>query len=237
MKPNRNYLLLLSSQFLSAFGDNAILMVILGPLMAQLREGKITTGEAADFNIIYTSLLFVPYVLLAPLAGYLNDRFAKKRWLIGGNFIKLLGTALAAASVSAGPIWLGVGYFIVGIGACVYSPAKYGILPEILPLERLVKANGSVELLTLIAILTGMISGAQLFDRFPVAGLLRDHHGSVWGLAGAELVDVPDSLVLPRCVCATACVNFFRTRRICWQTDAWRACWWGPRFFGFAAPC
>lgn len=164
MKPTRNYSLLLSGQFLSAFGDNAILMIILGPLMAQLREGIITPVEQQITNIIYTSLLFIPYVLLAPLAGYLNDRFAKERWLMGGNFIKLTGTALAALSVMMGPIWLGLGYFIVGVGACVYSPAKYGILPEILPEERLVKANGTVELLTLIAILAGNISGALMFD-------------------------------------------------------------------------
>jgi LPLT family lysophospholipid transporter-like MFS transporter len=61
-------------------------------------------------------------------------------------------------------VWLAVGYFVVGIGACVYSPAKYGILPEILPNERLVKANGMMEFLTLAAILAGSISGALAFD-------------------------------------------------------------------------
>jgi LPLT family lysophospholipid transporter-like MFS transporter len=61
-------------------------------------------------------------------------------------------------------MWQAVGYFVVGIGACVYSPAKYGILPEILPSERLVKANGMMEFLTLAAILAGSISGALAFD-------------------------------------------------------------------------
>jgi len=65
--------------------------------------------------------------------------------------------------------WMVVGYLIVGGGACVYSPAKYGILPEILPTERLVKANGTVELLTLVAILTGNIGGAIAFDKLPLA--------------------------------------------------------------------
>ena len=66
-------------------------------------------------------------------AGYLNDRFSKNRWLLGGNFIKLLGPPRAAMSIVCRPTWLAAGYFMVGIGACVYSPAKYGILPEILP--------------------------------------------------------------------------------------------------------
>ena len=161
----RNYPLLLASQFLSAFADNFILMLILGPLLIALKNGNITEMQQSVANIYYTSLLLVPYVLLAPMAGYLNDRFSKNRWLVGGNFIKILGTAAAALSIVGGQAWLAVGYFIVGIGACVYSPAKYGILPEILPQERLVKANGMMEMLTLVAILTGNIAGAVAFDK------------------------------------------------------------------------
>jgi len=85
MKPARNYPLLLASQFWGAFGDNFILVVILGPIMNQFRDGKISAQTQSFENIYYTSLLFVPYVLLAPVAGYLNDRFAKNRWLLGGN--------------------------------------------------------------------------------------------------------------------------------------------------------
>jgi LPLT family lysophospholipid transporter-like MFS transporter len=111
----------------------------------------------------------MPYVLLAPFAGYLNDRFSKNWWLLGGNLIKLAGAAVTALGVRGNHLWLGVGYFIVGIGACVYSPAKYGILPEILPKERLVKANGLLELLTVVAILAGNIGGAMAFDKLPLS--------------------------------------------------------------------
>jgi LPLT family lysophospholipid transporter-like MFS transporter len=160
--------LLLASQFLSAFADNFILMLILGPLLTQLKNGKITTMQQSVANIYYTSLLLVPYVLLAPLAGYLNDRFSKNRWLLGGNLIKLIGTVAAAMSIVSGQRWLVAGYLIVGIGAAIYSPAKYGILPEILPEERLVKANGMMEMLTLVAILTGIIGGSSAFDNLPL---------------------------------------------------------------------
>jgi LPLT family lysophospholipid transporter-like MFS transporter len=164
----RNFPLLLASQFLSAFADNFILMLILGPLLTQFRMGKITAMQQSLANIYYTSLLLLPYVLLAPLAGYLNDRFSKNRGLLGGNLIKLLGAGAAAMSIVSGPNWLAAGYFIVGIGACIYSPAKYGILPEILPNERLVKANGLMEMLTLVAILTGIIGGSSAFDNLPL---------------------------------------------------------------------
>jgi len=168
MKARRNYPLLLASQFLGAFGDNAILALLLGPLMVKLRTGSITEQQQSIANILYTSLLFVPYVLLAPVAGYLNDRYPKTMWLKGGNLIKVAGTLVASLSLAGPSIWLGIGYFIVGIGACIYSPAKYGILPEILPSERLVKANGTVEFLTLVAILVGNIGGAIMVDRLPL---------------------------------------------------------------------
>ncbi|HVZ66136.1 MAG TPA: MFS transporter [Lacunisphaera sp.] len=163
---NRNYPLLLAGQFLGALGDNAILAVILGQLTYLQLAGTITATQLRTYNTIYTSLLFVPYVLLAPLAGYLNDRYAKTAWLTGGNALKVAGTALCALSVWFGPAWQGLGYLVVGVGACFYGPAKYGILPEILPRERLVKANGTVELLTLVAILGGAIAGSILADVF-----------------------------------------------------------------------
>lgn len=165
----RNYPLLLASQFLGAFGDNAILAVIVGQLTVLQKAGGLGMDELRTRSALYTSLLFFPYVLLAPLAGFLNDRFAKTTWLFGGNFLKLVGTAVCSLSVWYGYSWQAPGYLIVGIGATVYGPAKYGILPEILPLARLVKANGLIELLTLLAILLGAIAGAVMVDRLPVA--------------------------------------------------------------------
>ena len=166
MNSQRNYPLLLVSQFLGAFGDNAILAVILGQLTYLKMAGKISEEELRTSNTLYTSLLFIPYVLLAPIAGFLNDRYSKTRWLAGGNLIKILGTLLCALSISYGQLWQGIGYFVVGIGSCFYGPAKYGILPEILPRERLVKANGTIELLTLVAILGGAIAGSIMADRW-----------------------------------------------------------------------
>ena len=186
MSSSRNYPLLLAGQFLSAFGDNAILAVIVGQLTYLQKAGAITATELRTRNTIYTSLLFVPYVLLAPLAGYLNDRFAKTKWLVGGNALKLLGTALCALSVWFGATWQGFGYLVVGIGACFYGPAKYGVLPEILPRERLVKANGMVELLTLVAILGGAIAGSVLADVFKDRVLVS--YGVLLGLFGAALL-------------------------------------------------
>ncbi len=186
MKSNRNYTLLLSGQFLGAFGDNAILAVIVGQLTYLQKAGAITAAELRTSNTLYTSLLFLPYVLLAPLAGYLNDRYSKTAWLTGGNALKLLGAGVCGLSVWFGPLWQGLGYLLVGVGACFYGPAKYGILPEILPRERLVKANGTVELLTLVAILGGAIAGSVLADVFKDRVLVS--YGVLGAIFGAALL-------------------------------------------------
>jgi MFS transporter, LPLT family, lysophospholipid transporter len=174
----RNYPLLLVNQFLSAFGDNFILTLILGPLMMRLAKGEITDQAQSIANIYYTSLLFIPYIVLAPLTGYLNDRFSKSRWLLGGNLVRLAGAGLVAQG------WPAAGYLIVGIGAAVYSPAKYGILPEIVRPERLVKANGMLEMLTVVAILAGNVGGAKAFSLFS----LRNCYLIVIGIYGVALV-------------------------------------------------
>lgn len=169
MKEGRDYRLLLWGQFLGAFGDNFILKAILGPLTYELARGSITVQQVNAENALFSAVFFVPFIVLAPLAGYLNDRMPKTAWLFGGNLIKVLGAGLCLAGVAAPSgarayFWQVLGYTVVGLGACVYSPAKYGILPEILPAERLVKANGSVEMLTLVAIVTGLSAGAALYD-------------------------------------------------------------------------
>lgn len=74
---SRNYPLLLAGQFLGAFGDNAILAVIVGQLTYLNHAGTLSDAGLRTASTLYTSLLFIPYVLLAPLAGHLNDRHAR----------------------------------------------------------------------------------------------------------------------------------------------------------------
>lgn len=168
MKTAKNYKLLLGSQFLSAFADNVLLAVIIGQLTFMLKNHEITADQNRLYNTFYTAVFFIPYILLAPFAGFLNDRFAKTRSLLSGNSIKIFGALIGALSIWWGYQWQALGYLIVGIGACVYGPAKYGILPEILPDDQLVKANGTVELLTIAAILAGPFTGAWLVDELAV---------------------------------------------------------------------
>jgi LPLT family lysophospholipid transporter-like MFS transporter len=169
-RAGRNYPLLLAGQFLGAFGDNFLLAAILGPLTYELGAGRITEAQVNGENALFGLVFSIPFIVLAPLAGFLNDRMPKTRWLVGGNLVKLAGTAVGFAGVSAlgaghGHALAVAGYAIVGAGACVYSPAKYGILPEVVAAHRLVKANAAVEMLTLVAIVGGLGAGGVLYDR------------------------------------------------------------------------
>jgi LPLT family lysophospholipid transporter-like MFS transporter len=178
----RNYPLLLGSLSLSALADNALLSVLIGPLTFLRAQGQITEQQVNSTNAIYSALFFIPFLVLAPVAGYLNDRHPKTRWLLGGNLIRLAGVLLALAGVALGHNWHGAGYLLAGVGACCFSPAKYGILPEIMPAARLVKANGTVEMLTLVSILAGLGAGAKLIDQFSVTACLGIVAG-VYGLS------------------------------------------------------
>ncbi len=149
---NKQIYPLLFAQFLSAFGDNAILFTVIAMVM-----------QSHDLPTWYVPALqssfLVAYVILAPWVGGLADKYAKSRVLIFGNVIKAVGAGLLLAKVE--PL---VAYFIVGVGATLYSPAKYGILPELVGHDVLVKANSWVEGSTILAILLGMLVGAKLAD-------------------------------------------------------------------------
>ena len=140
----------MTAQFLSAFADNALLIAAIALLKARNETGLIP-GLQESF--------IVPYILLAPFAGPLADSFPKGRVMFGANALKLAGTALILAGTH--PL---IGYALVGIGAALYSPAKYGILTQLFSAAKLVRANGMLEGSTIAAILLGTVSGGLLAD-------------------------------------------------------------------------
>ena len=140
-----------SAQFLSAFGDNALLFATLALLKAEFYP---------DWSQPILQMVFVgAYIIFAPFVGQVADSFPKGRVMMFANSLKLLG----AASICFGfnPF---IGYTLVGIGAAAYSPAKYGILGELTTGDKLVKATGLMESSTIAAILLGSVAGGVLAD-------------------------------------------------------------------------
>lgn len=143
---------LLIAQFLSAFGDNAILFAVVAMVMQspQLPAWYVPALQSA---------FLLAYVIFAPWVGAWADQHPKGRVLIAANLIKAGGTILLLLGLE--PL---LAYGIVGAGAALYSPAKYGILPELAGHRLLVKANSWIEGSTILAILLGMLAGAKVAD-------------------------------------------------------------------------
>ncbi len=111
-------------------------------------------------------LFFVTsYVILAPFVGAFADELPKGRVMFITNLVKVVGCIMMFFSVH--PL---IAYAVVGFGAAAYSPAKYGILTELLPPEKLVAANGWIEGLTVLSIIFGtVLGGALVSERFAAA--------------------------------------------------------------------
>ncbi|WP_369789833.1 lysophospholipid transporter LplT [Rouxiella sp. WC2420] len=157
------------AQFLSAFGDNALLFATLALIKQQLYP---------DWSQPVLQMAFVAaYIILAPFVGQFADSFAKGRVMMFANGLKLIGALVICFGFN--PF---LGYGLVGVGAAAYSPAKYGILGEITSGDKLVKANGLMESSTIAAILLGSVAGGALADWHITAALM------ICGLAYAAAV-------------------------------------------------
>jgi MFS family permease len=156
---NKGFYTLLIAQFFSALADNALLFAAIA-LLAELKAPDWHTPLLQQFFVI-------SYILLAPFVGSIADAFPKGRVMFISNFVKVVGCV--AMIFGMAPVYA---YGIVGIGAAAYSPAKYGILTEMLPSGLLVKGNGWMEGSTVTAIIVGAIIGGKLASDDPHFAML-----------------------------------------------------------------
>ncbi len=154
----RGFYTLLIAQFLSAIADNALLFALISML------------SKMDAPLWHTPMLkwvfVISYIVLAPFVGPFADAQSKGRVMFLTNGIKFFGCILALLGLP--PLYV---YAIVGIGAAAYSPAKYGILTEILPSNLLIKANAWMEGTTVAAIVLGPIFGTMIAKNNPLFGI------------------------------------------------------------------
>jgi MFS transporter, LPLT family, lysophospholipid transporter len=143
---NRGFYTILAAQFFSALADNALLFAAIA-LLASLHAQAWQTPVLQQFFVF-------AYIVLAPFVGPFADSLPKGRVMFVANAVKLLGCI--AMLMGTHPL---LAYGLVGVGAAMYSPAKYGILTEYLPHQKLVLANGWMEGLTVAAIILGSILG------------------------------------------------------------------------------
>jgi len=147
----RGFYIIMAAQFFSALADNALLIAAI----VLLRDIYNSQEYAPLLKFYFT----VSYVVLAAFVGAFADSMPKGRVMLISNTIKIGGCALLLFHVN--PL---LAYAIVGLGAAAYSPAKYGILTELLPPKQLVVANAWIEGLTVSAIILGVLLGGWLLQ-------------------------------------------------------------------------
>jgi LPLT family lysophospholipid transporter-like MFS transporter len=149
---------IMSAQFFSSLADNALLVAAVELLRLSKAPAWQTPALAPMFALFY--------VILAPFVGAFADSMPKGRVMFISNSIKIIGCLMML--FGSHPL---LAYAVVGLGAAAYSPAKYGILTELLPPSQLVKGNAWIEGLTVGSIILGVVLGGLLIGR-QLSGLL-----------------------------------------------------------------
>ena len=156
---NRSFYIIMAAQFFSSLADNALLIAAIA-LLVQLNAPAWMTPLLKLFFVL-------SYVLLAAFVGAFADSRPKGNVMFITNTIKFVGCVVML--FGSHPL---LAYAIVGLGAAAYSPAKYGILTELLPPEKLVAANGWIEGLTVGSIILGTVLGGVLISKTVSQSLL-----------------------------------------------------------------
>jgi acyl-[acyl-carrier-protein]-phospholipid O-acyltransferase/long-chain-fatty-acid--[acyl-carrier-protein] ligase len=154
---------LIATQFQGAFNDNGLKFFVIFLIL-----GTNPSASQKDLLVFYVGNLFaVPFLLFSMAGGYLADHFSKRSVAIGTKVFEILAMLFAIYAFSQGSTRLAFAViFLASTQAAFFGPAKYGLLPEVLPEELLSWGNGILELTTFVAIIAGAVAGPLLAQRF-----------------------------------------------------------------------
>jgi acyl-[acyl-carrier-protein]-phospholipid O-acyltransferase / long-chain-fatty-acid--[acyl-carrier-protein] ligase len=165
----RTFWALVGTMFQGAFSDNIfkLVLMMLALHLANAKFGE-STAEAnslgATYQLIVNLAFTLPWILAVAMAGWLSDRFSKSRVTQWTKAMEIVVMVLAFLAFSSGSFTMAVGVmFLMALQSALFSPSKYGILPEILPTNRVGWGNGVLQGFTFISILLGTIVGPFLF--------------------------------------------------------------------------
>ena len=150
------------TQFLGAFNDN-LFKIVVSMLAVHAATEASTGGQLALVGVVF----ILPFLLFSGYAGQVADVYSKRRVLVVTKSLEIVAAALGLFAFMSGH--LGLTYavlFLIALQATFFSPAKYGILPEMLPDRDLSRANGILEMSTFVAIVAGTAIGGFMFERW-----------------------------------------------------------------------
>lgn len=221
------------TQFQGAFSDNALRWLVIFPVLTSLT----LSDEGKNAFASHASLLFaVPFLLFSTVGGWMADRYSKRSVMIGVKLGEVAIMLFAALVLALGlPTLQLVAICLMGVHSTFFAPAKYGIMPEVLPVQQLPAGNGILELLTFIGIILGTFAGGWM------AEMLAHREG--WSgllLAGLALVGLVTSLGIAKVPAPDPGKKFnpnilgeiwgnLKTMKA--DRDLWRATWGNTAFF------
>ncbi|QCP49261.1 lysophospholipid transporter LplT [Trinickia violacea] len=173
----KGFYTIIAAQFVSSLADNALLIAAIALLSVMQSAAWVTPLLQIFFTI--------SYVLLAPFVGAFADALQKRHVMFVSNALKACGCLMMIAGVH--PM---IAYGVVGFGAAAYSPAKYGILTELLPPERLIAANAWLESATVLSTIIGTMMGGALISPLAERFVARTHWPLVHSAADLAMVAV-----------------------------------------------
>lgn len=229
----------MGTQFQNAFSDNALKQLIILVLLASA-AGSAAEAEEDRMVSLVTAVFSAPFILFAMLGGWLADRNSKQRIMVYVKAAEMGIMAFAGVALALGSLPLKLGaIFLMGCHSAIFAPSKYGILPEILPHEKLSWGNGILELLTFLGVILGTVAAGIFSDYFKgsewVAGpILMVIAFGGWVLS-RQVTPVPAAD--PTCpVRINPVTDLWRQLRIMKQDrDLWRACWGNTGFYFISA--
>ena len=232
----RGFWCLMATQCQNAFSDNALKNLVILLVLGQ----PMTQPERDNAVALAGALFALPFITFSMFGGWLADRFSKQRVMSGVKVAEVFIMLFAALALSLRSLPLQLGaVFLMGCHSALFGPSKYGILPEMLPLEKLSWGNGILELLTFVGIILGTLSGGILAGRFNekpwISGLLLAVLALVGWTASAFIPRVPPANPQRTLQLNPAKDLLFQLQRMATDPLLWRANLGNTGFFFIAA--
>jgi len=226
----------MATQFQTAFSDNAlknlVILLVLGSAMP--------VDQRNTYVALAGGLFAAPFILFSMLGGWLADRFSKAAVMGAVKQAEVVIMLFAAVALAFESVWLQLAaIFLMGCHSAIFAPSKYGILPELLPHDRLSWGNGIFELLTFLGIIFGIAASGFLAESFAgeqgFSGLILTGLAIFgwWLSRGITPVPAANPACAPRINPVTDL--WARLMAMKQDRDLWRANWGNAGFFFVAA--
>ena len=154
---------LIVTQFQGAFNDNGLKFLVIYLIV----ERNFPTAERDRFILLVGALFAIPFILFSLAGGYFADRYSKRSVTIGTKLFEIGVGLFAIAALAAGNLTMeAAAVFLISTQGALFGPSKYGLLPELLPENKLSWGNGVIELGTFLASITAVMFAGFLADAF-----------------------------------------------------------------------